>query len=147
MRYGPNIAEGIFIASGSRSALLPEPPGGAVTLRCGLRVSEPLNVLVRGQDLAGVRVVIRGAKGGKARVVGLPSSLVGPLAEELETAREVWTCALNNRVPIALPHSLARKYPAYQYSWPWAWVFPARGWTSRASPKLASKVPGSLSSE
>jgi hypothetical protein len=26
---------------------------------------------------------------------------------------------------VILPHRLARKYPEYQFSWGWAWLFPA----------------------
>ena len=127
LRYAPTIAETHALLQAVRDQ--PSFPNGLVArllYGCGLRVSEPLNVRVRDLDLPGARVVIRGAKGGKDRVVALPSSLLGPLAEQLETARRVWTCDQRNRVPLALPHALARKYPAYQYAWPWAWVFPAQ---------------------
>ena len=30
-----------------------------------------------------------------------------------------------NCTPLMLPHRLARKYPEYQFAWPWAWLFPA----------------------
>src|SRR5436190_14784697 len=92
---------------------------------CGLRVSEPLNLRVKDLDLASGRLCIRGAKGGDDRVVRLPSSLIPELNKQLRAARLVWQLDRDNRTPLALPHRLARKYPEYQFSWRWAWVFPA----------------------
>ena len=68
---------------------------------------------------------IRGAKGGKDRVVSLPSSLVCELAQQLELARGLWRRDQQNAIPVMLPQSLDRKYPEYQFSWPRAWLFAA----------------------
>ena len=43
---------------------------------CGLRVSEPLNLRIKDVDLERCRLCIRGAKGGKDRMVALPPSLI-----------------------------------------------------------------------
>jgi integrase len=40
-------------------------------------------------------------------------------------ARAVWQRDHQNLTPLSLPHRLARKYPEYQFSWGWAWLFPA----------------------
>jgi integron integrase len=92
---------------------------------CGLRVSEPLNVRIKDIDLERRRLWIRGAKGGSDRVVSLPSSLLPELIQQIQVARAVWQRDSQDRTPLMLPHQLARKYPEYQFSWGWAWLFPA----------------------
>lgn len=94
---------------------------------CGLRVSEPLNLRIKDVDLEQSRLVIRGAKGGKDRVVLLPASVRTELRQQLLRARDTWQRDSQNRLPVALPFQLARKYPEYQFAWPWAWLFPAQG--------------------
>lgn len=91
----------------------------------GLRVSEPLNLRVKDVLLAESRIIIRGAKGGKDRVVALPCSLVAELRAQLTHARAVWEMDKSKGLPVALPGLLAQKYPAWALSWQWAWVFPA----------------------
>jgi integrase len=92
---------------------------------CGLRVAEPLNLRIKDVNLDLPKLCIRGAKGGKDRVVSLPLSLVGELAQQMESARAVWKRDKQNAIPVMLPQGLDRKYPEYQFSWPWAWLFPA----------------------
>ena len=92
---------------------------------CGLRVSEPLNLRIKDIDLERYRLCIRGAKGGTDRVVALPLSLVPEIKQQAQFAREVWQRDRHNRTPLALPHSLAKKYPECQYAWGWAWLFPS----------------------
>ena len=92
---------------------------------CGLRVSEPLNLRIKDIDLERRRLCVRGAKGGKDRVVTLPLSLIAELTHQVQFARVVWQRDKQNRTPVMLPHRLARKYPEYQFSWGWAWLFPA----------------------
>lgn len=92
---------------------------------CGLRVSEPLNMRVRDVNLEGMQLVIRGAKGGKDRIVPIPCSVAEELRQQLETARGTWKRDKNNQIPVALPHRLAVKYPQAAFDWNWAWVFPA----------------------
>jgi hypothetical protein len=43
----------------------------------------------------------------------------------MQLARVVWERDQHNGVPVMLPHALASKYPEYQFSWGWAWLFPA----------------------
>jgi integron integrase len=92
---------------------------------CGLRVSEPLNLRIKDVDLERRRLCIRGAKGGNDRVVNLPQSIIPELRQQMQLARIVWERDRHNRTPLMLPHRLAVKYPEYQFSWPWAWLFPA----------------------
>jgi len=92
---------------------------------CGLRVSEPLNLRIKDVDLERRSLCIRGAKGGHDRVVPLPESMIPELKQQMEFARTVWQRDKHNRTPLMLPNRLAKKYPEYQFSWGWAWLFPA----------------------
>ena len=92
---------------------------------CGLRVNEPLNLRVKDVDLANSRLLLRGAKGGKDRMVALPCSLAEEVRLQLDYARAIWQRDVAARIPVTLPHQLARKYPAHQFAWSWAWVFPS----------------------
>src|SRR5256714_14698271 len=56
---------------------------------CGLRVSEPLNLRIKDIDLERRRLCIRGAKGGKDRVVTLPLSLIAELTQQVRFARVI----------------------------------------------------------
>ncbi len=93
---------------------------------CGLRVCEPLNLRIKDVNLERLSLFIIGAKGGKDRVVALPRSLAPELVQQMEFARAVWRRDQQNRIPLMLPHQLARKYPDYQFAWSWAWLFPAQ---------------------
>ena len=57
--------------------------------------------------------------------MALPPSLVPELTQQLQVARAVWQGDHQNGTPLMLPHHLARKYPEFQFAWPWAWLFPA----------------------
>ncbi len=92
---------------------------------CGLRVCEPLNLRIKDVKLRELTLFILGAKGGKDRVVAIPPSVVPELVQQLKRAQAVWLQDKQNRIPVDLPFQLARKYPEYQYSWPWAWLFPS----------------------
>lgn len=92
---------------------------------CGLRVSEPLNLRVRDVLLSESKLVIRSAKGGKDRFVAIPCSLVPELRAQLEFARGVGERDRVAKVPVVLPGLLAKKYPHWQFSAKWAWVFPS----------------------
>jgi integrase len=105
---------------------------------CGLRVTEPLNLRVKDVLLAESRLVIRGAKGGKDRVVALPCSLVADLRQQLRAARVTWEMDARNRVPVELPGRLAAKYPSAALAWQWAWVFPSK--TTCRHPRTGATV-------
>jgi integrase len=92
---------------------------------CGPRVSEPLNLRIKDVDLRRCRLSLRGAKGGKDRVVALPQSLAPEITQQLKHAREIWEEDRKTRTPLALPEGLAQKYSEFQFSWMWAWLFPA----------------------
>ena len=84
----------------------------------GLRVTEPLELRIKDVDLPARRLVIRGAKGAKDRVVNLPAVLVEAMTGQLRTARAVWKADVAAGL-------LARKSPRLARTEAWAWVFPA----------------------
>ena len=83
---------------------------------CGLRVAEPLNLRIKDVNLDRSSLCIRGAKGGKDRVVSLPTSLFSELVQQMELARALWRCDRQNAIPLMLPQGLDRKYPEYHLS-------------------------------
>ena len=93
---------------------------------CGLRVTEPLNLRIKAVDLQRRRLCIRGAKGGKDRMVVMPEGLVPEINQQIRVAYATWVQDGRNGVPVMLPEGLARKYPDFQFTWKWAWLFPAR---------------------
>ena len=92
---------------------------------CGLRVSEPLNLRVKDVLLSESRLVICGAKGGKDRFVSIPCSLMPELQKQLAYARAVAEKDRLAKLPVKLPGLLATKYPHWQFSPKWAFLFPA----------------------
>lgn len=92
----------------------------------GLRVTEPLNLRVKDVLLSESKLIIRGAKGGKDRVVALPCSLVPEIKAQLRRARAQWEDDGFKLIPVALPGLLREKYPAWSFAWKWAWLFPSR---------------------
>lgn len=91
---------------------------------CGLRVSEPLELRIKDVDLAGGRLVLRGAKGDKDRVVLLPDCLRSEMEGQLRVARAVARSDAEARLPVALPGRLREKYSRAQFDPSWGWVFP-----------------------
>jgi integrase len=79
---------------------------------CGLRVCEPLNLRIKDIDLQRRQLCIRGAKGGKDRVVSLPLSLIPELTIQMERARKIWQLDSQDATPIMLPHRLVRNLPS-----------------------------------
>jgi len=105
---------------------------------CGLRVSEPLNLRIKDVDLSSSKLIIRGAKGGKDRVVMLPCSLTAQLQTQMKHARAIWERDQVAGLPVEVPGELARKYPRAPHSWQWAWLFPSR--TSCLHPRTGQRV-------
>lgn len=92
---------------------------------CGLRVTEPLNLRVKDVLISESKLVVRGAKGGKDRFVALPCSLIPELKAQLDYARTVAEKDRLSQLPVKLPGLLATKYPHWQFSPKWAFLFPA----------------------
>lgn len=92
----------------------------------GMRLAEGLSLRVKDVDFARRVIIVREGKGGKDRVVMLPSSLELLLHEQLQRSRLLWDAdRAAGRAGVHLPHALAAKYPRAGLSWPWHWVFPS----------------------
>lgn len=92
---------------------------------CGLRVSEPLNLRVKDVLLQDSKLVLCAAKGGKDRFVSIPCSLIADLRAQLAYAKAVAERDRLARLPVKLPGLLSTKYPHWQFSPKWAFLFPA----------------------
>ncbi|MEZ5649455.1 MAG: integron integrase [Burkholderiaceae bacterium] len=98
---------------------------GRLLYGTGMRVSEALQLRVKDLDFGHNAILVRSGKGDKDRSLMLPSSLNGPLRQQLVESRIFWEQDRAGNVPgVWLPHALARKYPRAGRSWPWFWVFP-----------------------
>ncbi len=120
-------------APASASALPATPPGALpahglvarLLYGTGMRLLEGLRLRVKDIDFERRAIVVRDGKGGKDRVVMLPSALERPLREQLVRVHALW--ALDRERDLAgvhVPHALERKYPRVAQSWSWHWVFP-----------------------
>lgn len=91
----------------------------------GLRVSEPLNLRLKDVEVAHSRLILRGAKGGKDRAVALPCELFTEIKAQVDFALAVHERDRAASLPVALPGLLAKKYPQWQFSPKWAFLFPS----------------------
>jgi len=125
-RHAPTVADTRLLLQTIRNVgVYPTKLISRLLYGCGMRVSEPLNLRIKDVNLDQFRLCIHGAKGGTDRFVALPVSLVADLKKQMEHARVICKQDKQDGIPLMLPHRLARKYPEYQFSWRWAWLFPA----------------------
>jgi len=108
MRHAPSIGETQALLHAIRNV------GGYPTnliacmlYGCGLRVSEPLNLRIKDVDFQQSRLCIRGAKGGKDRMVALPATLVPEIRQQVNVARAMWERDQQDKIPLMLPQGLA----------------------------------------
>ncbi len=95
----------------------------------GLRLTEGLQLrvkdCVKDIDFQSSAIIVRAGKGGKDRVLMLPTSLVPALRDQLARSHALWaTDQAAGRGGVEMPYALDRKYPRAGASWPWFWVFP-----------------------
>jgi integron integrase len=91
----------------------------------GMRISEALQLRVKDVDFERQVILVRAGKGGKDRVLMLPSALRADLQAQLQAARALWQAdTAAGRAGVQLPDALQRKYPRAASSWSWFWVFP-----------------------
>ena len=92
----------------------------------GMRLMEGVRLRVGDVDFGNGRIVVRDGKGGKDRVVPLPTSLVRPLRTQLEQVQRLHEDDLAAAAgAVYLPHALARKSPNAPREWIWQYVFPS----------------------
>lgn len=105
---------------------------------CGLRISEGLNLRIKDVLLEEKHLLLREAKGGKDRKVKIPRVLWKAISRQVQRARMVWECDVENGLPVQIPDALGRKYPNLKNTWQWAWLFPAPN--SCAHPRTGERV-------
>jgi len=94
----------------------------------GLRVSEGLGLRVKDVDLEYGQIIVRDGKGNKDRVTMLPQTLRRTLTEHLKRVRTMYDEDRKKKRPgVSLPFALRAKLPNAATSWPWHFVFPAKG--------------------
>jgi integron integrase len=92
----------------------------------GLRLLECAELRVKDLNFDRGELTVRDGKGGKDRVTMLPATLKTPLADHLTRVKAQHVADLAaGRGRVALPGSLATKYPNAPGEWAWQWVFPA----------------------
>ena len=93
---------------------------------CGLPVNEGLRLRIKDVSLRECRLVLRDTKSRRDRNVGLPASLLQPLALQIERVRVRWEQDQRNGLPVSLPglDGLRRKYPTLATLWGWYYLFP-----------------------
>jgi integron integrase len=92
----------------------------------GLRLQECCELRVKDLEFDRGELMVRDGQGGKDRVPMLPAALRRPLADHLTRVKAQHDGDLAaGRGRVALPGSLAVKYPNAPFEWAWQWVFPA----------------------
>jgi integron integrase len=93
---------------------------------CGLRLMEVLQLRIKDIDFDRKEIVVRRGKGQKDRRTMLPPGLeIALLSHLIEVQRQYEYDRGRGRAGVALPNSLARKYPNAAEEWVWYWAFPA----------------------
>ncbi len=92
----------------------------------GLRLAEMLKLRVQDIDLQRLTVTVRNGKGAKDRATMLPTFLVKPLQQHIESIRRQHNNDLAAGYGDAwMPGALARKYPGARRQFGWQFLFPA----------------------
>ncbi len=98
----------------------------AILYGSGLRLTECLTLRIKDVDFERGEITVRSGKGHKDRVTMLPTSLVGPLKQQIDSAIATHEKDLEEGAGrVALPSALVRKYPYCATTIPWQWIFPA----------------------
>ncbi len=91
---------------------------------CGLRISEGIRLRVKDLDFENGLIEIHGAKGGKSRLVPLPTELVQPLHRFVDSRRALHQHDLAaGTASVWLPYALHRKYPTAHRDFCWQYLF------------------------
>ncbi len=91
---------------------------------CGMRISEAIRLRVKDIDFENGWIEIHQAKGGKSRLVPLPTELVEPLRRFVQSRRALHEHDLaNGTASVWLPYALHRKYPSAHREFRWQYLF------------------------
>jgi len=104
----------------------------------GLRVTEACRLRIKDLDFQQQVITVRDGKGAKDRTTLMPSTLIEPLQDHVETISKAWKQRSEEFLhPVSLPFALARKYPNANRSLEWQWLF--------SSPALSTDNRGNVS--
>lgn len=104
---------------------------------CGLRLQECQQLRIKDIDFGFMTVTVRAGKGDKDRTVPLPRTLVKPIMDQMNIARQFWNIDRQRGMPgVYIPDALDRKYPNIGCEWGWFWVFPAQGYSTDPDTKI-----------
>jgi integron integrase len=96
----------------------------------GLRLAECQALRIKDIDYGLGTITVRAGKGDKDRTVPLPKSLVKPLMDQMNIARQFWNIDRQRGMPgVYVPNALDVKYPNIGCDWGWFWVFPAQNYS------------------
>jgi len=103
----------------------------------GMRLSECQQLRIKDVDYGLGTIIIRAGKGDKDRTVPLPTTLVKPLMDQMNIARQYWNIDRQRGMPgVYVPNALNRKYPNIGCEWGWFWVFPAANYSIDPETKI-----------
>jgi integrase len=78
----------------------------------GMRLMECVRLRVKDIDFDHCEITVRDGKGGKDRMTMLPDLLVGPLRDQLQKSRTLFSEDRRKHLPgVYLPNALEKKYP------------------------------------
>ena len=93
---------------------------------CGLRLMECIRLRVLDIDFGYMQITIRHGKGGKDRVVPLPTKIADALTLQIEKVKKTHTKDIQKGFgSVFLPDALSRKYPNAPMEFRWQYVFPS----------------------
>ena len=103
----------------------------------GLRLQECQQLRIKDIDFGMGTIVVRGGKGNKDRTVPLPKTLIKPLMDQMNVARQFWNIDRQRGMPgVYIPDALDVKYPNLGCEWGWFWVFPAQNYSVDPASKI-----------
>ena len=100
---------------------------GSLLYGTGMRLMECLRLRVKDVDFGYGQILVRDGKGAKDRITMLPKTLIVPLQDQLQRARQLHNLDLHEGYgEVHLPYALARKYPRAGFEWNWQYLFPSK---------------------
>lgn len=93
----------------------------------GMRIMEAARLRVKDIDFERGAIIVRESKGGKDRVVMLPTSLRDAVKRQIVQSTLLWQSDVDRQQSgVEMPFALEKKYPRAGHSLAWFWVFPQK---------------------
>jgi integron integrase len=92
----------------------------------GLRISECFQLRIKDVDLTKKVLTVRSGKGDRDRQTLHSNSIIEELEAHIASTKTLYQeDRFNERLGVALPKALERKYPQAGKEWAWFWLFPS----------------------